>query len=264
MAGALLYYFLRPEEEVTPAPTPVPIAQPPVVEEPAPAPPPVAETQTSTPDVTETEPEPEPEPLPLLSNSDSDVLTALDTVLPEGTASRFIVSESIIQKFVRAVIAITEGKVVNDYRPIESPAPGLKVTKLNEVLDPDVGQRYRLLKTNYSRYKIYVDLFDKTNKAMLAALYQRYYPLLDEAYQQQGIKNSEFHDALLKAIDKVLAVPAVPEEPILVQQKVYFQYFDRQTEKLPDVNKLLIRMGPENQAKLQTALREFKREIENK
>ena len=263
VAAALLYYFLRPTEEPVASPPPI-VAEPAPVVTPAPA----VATEPATPEPVPVEPapepEPQPEPLPTLNNSDGEVLAAVKSLLPQATAIKFITSESVLQKIVRAVIAVAEGKVVNDYRPIESPPPGMKVKQLDELVDPDIGPRFQLTAANYDRYNNYIQLFANTDKAMLGGLYHHYYPLLQEAYQQHGLKDKQFHDTLLKAIDKVLAVPPVPGEPILVQKKVYFQYYDAKTEQQSDVYKLMIRLGPQNQAKLQASLRELKTELQKK
>lgn len=238
-----------------------------IIEEPvASSPPPGSETAEQ---VSEPTPSPQPpaitevveDPLPNIHSSDDAVSDGLKTLSSDGQLLKFIVPESLIQRFVRVVIALHEGEVVRDYRPVTSPVAGLNVIAIEETLDPDVGQRYRLSSANYSRYDPWVNAFSSIDKKAAIKLYQRYYPLLQEAYKQHGAKIKEFDTVLMQVIDECLSVEATTEQPILIRQKVFYQYFDKNLENSSDMVKLLTRIGPSNTKNLQTALRELRAEI---
>ena len=68
-----------------------------------------------------------------------------------------------------------------------------------------------------------------------------------------------FNQRLLQAIDIMLAAPVI-EQPIeLDGVSVNYQFVDPQLEALPNAQKLLVRMGPENTKKVKAALRKLKR-----
>jgi hypothetical protein len=56
----------------------------------------------------------------------------------------------------------------------------------------------------------------------------------------------------------VLTAPEVEGPFQLVKPSVMYLYADTRLEELADMNKQLIRLGPENSARLKAKLREFK------
>lgn len=205
--------------------------------------------------------EPEPEPLPALENSDRFVMDKLRSFSAGDALAKVIIPDNILLKSVRAVMALDEGIVVHDYRPVQSPAPAFKVTKINEPLDADIGQRYKLSPENYQRYKPWVSLLTTVDKKALAGVYKRVSPLLEESYLQHGVDRGNFHNVLLSVIDSLLAAPVMEEDIVLVQPKVFFQFEDTALEKAPEAHRLLWRMGPDNTRAVQASLRELKKEL---
>lgn len=204
--------------------------------------------------------EAQPEPLPELAESDAVALAAAEQLDPE--LSDLLVDDNVIQKSVRAIIGAADGGVVHEYRPLRSPSGAFLADALDEEPSADRGQRYRLSQRNYERYQPYVDLITRLNPGDVGAVYQRFYPLLEQAYAQHGVENGSFKSLTLRAIDSLLAAPVLDEEPILVQPRVYYEFEDPRLESLPATQKLLIRMGPDNTRKVQAALRELRSTIE--
>lgn len=251
----LLWQLLGKGEEPT---TPMVQPEPEVIPEPQPEPQPKPERDAMEP---EPAPEPEPEPLPELAQSDAVALAAAEQL--DDELGGLLVKDNIIQKSVRAVIGAADGNVVRDYRPIRSPAGQFLVEPLDEEPEEDKARRYRLSPRNYERYQPYVDLLTRLQPSDVAAVFQRFYPLLEEAYAQHGEEGGSFKALTLKAIDSLLAAPVLDEEPVLVQPRVYYEFEDPRLESLPSTQKLLIRMGPENTRKIQAALRELRTAIES-
>lgn len=200
--------------------------------------------------------------LPTLSDSDAPVKALASELSPEGTLLALLVPDSILLKVVRMVIALDEHSVVKDYRPLTSPEPGLIVQAISEDPVPDVGPRYRLDASNYARYTPHVDLLAKLDMTRMAQLYHDFYPLLEQAYQQYGVDRGSFYEVTLRALDHVLEVPIRDESPILIQPKVFFEYQDPVVEKRTSIDKLLMRMGPENTQRVQAQLRALKLELQ--
>lgn len=197
------------------------------------------------------------EPLPGLNDSDSNVLSALQNLSAQTLA--FVVPQEIIRKFVRAVNAVEEGKVVHDYRPITSPTPGFVAERISTVgVQPP---RFHVNTENYHRYDALITLVALLDTEALAAFYQRFYPLLEEAHAEMGLKKGNFHTVLVRAIDHLLAAPVIDEPLELVQPKVFYQYANEEIEALPSTYKLLLRMGPENTRSLQRSLKSLKERI---
>lgn len=245
LALGLAYYFYRNQ----PQPAPIPVAEVPV-EAPL-ALPPLAQTPAPLPVLEAPAPEEPAPPLPKLNESDASVLTELQSL--SSASLKLIVPQEILRKFVRAVNAMDEGKVVHEYRPIASPPPPMRVESLGQP-QGEAPRQYRLTAENFRRYDEYVTLFAMVDKEALAATYRRFSPLLEEAYSEMGLKKGSFHEVLLSVMDKLIAMPVHEGELLLVQPKVFYQFADPELEKLPSTHKLLLRMGPENARSLQSSL----------
>lgn len=231
-----------------------------IAPEPEPAPPAAPDPE---PEVLEEAPEPEPQPLPELAESDTVALAAAEELSPSEDLRDMLVEDDVIQKSVRAVIGLATGNVVHEYRPIEAPDSPFIVEKLDEPPSEEVGQRYRLSPENYQRYDKYVDVATALDPQNVARVFERFYLLLEEAYEQHGVDRGSFKQVTLDAIDSMLAAPVLEKEPILIQPRVHYQFEDPELESLPGPQKLLVRMGPENTRQLQTVLREIRSAIAN-
>ena len=94
----------------------------------------------------------------------------------------------------------------------------------------------------------------------LASAYLRLYPLFQKAYEELGYPNAYFNDRLVQAIDDMLAAPEV-SAPELVQPKVLWQFADPALEDRSAGQKIMIRMGPANAARVKDKLRAIRKEI---
>lgn len=222
---------------------------------------PEAATADSTPAPAAVPPRPKIE-LPTLSNSDAPVKKLASEVSPEGTLLAFLVPESILRKVVNMIIALDEHTVVKEHRPLASPEPGMRMQAISEEVDPSMGPRYRIDPRNFERYTAHVELLAKLDKVRLAQLYHDLYPLLDQAYKEYGVDRGSFYEVTQRALDHVLEVPIREESPALIQPKVFYQYQDPVVEKRTSIDKLLMRMGPDNTLRVQAQLRELKMELQ--
>ena len=111
---------------------------------------------------------------------------------------------------------------------------------------------------NFERYKPLVAVVRDLDMQQLAAVYIRFYPLFQEAYQNLGYPNGYFNDRLVQVIDLMLATPQ-PRGPIeLVRPNVMYTFADPALEARPAGQKLLIRMGPQNAQTIKLKLTELR------
>ena len=96
---------------------------------------------------------------------------------------------------------------------------------------------------------------------MLVALYQRWYPLLQQSYEDLGYPGRYFNDRLVTVIDHLLETPNVKGPIELTQPNVLFEFADPQIEALSSGQKLLLRMGPDNAKRVQAKLKELRRAV---
>ena len=192
-------------------------------------------------------PQPMPNPsyivLPKLNASDTAVAQALEQ-LGGLSLLKMVVDEERVRKFVRAVHGLSEGHVVQDFRPILSPSGNFKVLETGEV-DTEGKALYRMRRDNVDRYAPFIGSLQNIDVTQALVLYQQYYPLFDEAYAELGLPQSSFHKVMLSATQKCLAPLPNTERAVLQQPKVMYEYIDPQFEQLSGVQKLLLRLSPE-------------------
>jgi hypothetical protein len=92
----------------------------------------------------------------------------------------------------------------------------------------------------------------------LVAWYVHAYPLFQEAYRQLGYPKGYFNDRLIVVIDNLLDAPELAQPAALTPSKSFYIYADPTLESLSAGQKLLIRTGPANEAKLKVKLREIR------
>ena len=240
---------------MTRGPGPQPVAVEPVVAEA----PPVEEAPRAepAPSVSETEPPVPTVPvvpaveLPALEESDEAARAVLAETFGGEPVESYLVPEQVVRKVVVTVDNLPADKVAMRLRAV-APVPGRFAAEGG----PDEG--YTLDPANYRRYEPLVDAFVAVAPDDLAAVYFRYYPLLQEAYEELGYPGRQFHARVIATIDDLLAAPA-PAGPVeLTRPKVLYEFADRRLESLSAGQKMLIRMGPVNAARVKARLGELR------
>lgn len=256
VAVAAAFFFLRDKDSGEASTQATPVAVTP--QEEAPEEPP----QESIPETIYQPPQPieEPKPLPGLNDSDSSVLDALRELRGESLLA-LIVPQEVIRKFVMAVNGISEGKVVHEYRPVVSPPPPFLIEKFAVTLEGTAVEQQRIAPGNYARYEPYVSTLALLDMDSLVAIYKRFYPLLEEAFKELGLKKSNFHSVMIAALDNILAAPDIQGDVLLIQPKVFYHYADPALEKMPQTHKLMVRMGPENARSIKASLRQLRAKL---
>ena len=192
-------------------------------------------------------------PLPALSGSDAAFSDALSSVAGNSGVKDYLRPENIIRHMVVTIDNLTRQKVAVEKRPTTAVAGSFVAAgdELHGTLDPQ----------NFARYQPWVAVFGKLDMVKLAAVYIRFYPLFQQAYQDLGYPNGYFNDRLVLVIDSLLATPQ-PAGPIeLVRPNVMYTFADPALESRPAGQKLLIRMGPDNAAAIKAKLKELRAAI---
>ena len=230
--GAVVYIYQRkpeaPPREQVAAPAPAPAPEEPAIRHPMPA-------------------APAEEALPALDQSDASLIAAFGQLAGKGAAEKFLVPEGIVRKIVVTIDNLPEAKVAERLRPMKPVAGNVPTSGPETALTLDPA--------NYQRYKPLVDMMRSMDDAQLVALYVRYYPLFQEAYENLGHPPQYFNDRLIQVIDHLLATPEVKDPIALVQPNVLYEYADPRLEALSPGQKVLIRMGSDNAAVVKEKLR---------
>ena len=96
------------------------------------------------------------------------------------------------------------------------------------------------------------------DSAALVAAYVRLYPLFQRAYEELGYPGRHFNDRLVECIDHLLAAPEAAPPVKLLQPKVLYEFADTDLETRSAGQKILVRMGAANAARVKAKLREIR------
>jgi len=258
VAGVAAFILLKPEDKPVQVVEDIVAEEAPVVEYQEPEPEPAVTEPEPEPVVVDTAPErtpepvPEVEPLPTLNESDEVVVARMDELLSDQVMS-LMVTDDLIRRGVVYVDNIAKGKVALSHAPVERPKESFKVIE-GDILTIDPN--------SYERYTPYVKLFTSLSAAQVIRMYDEYKPLINEAYAEIGYEGDAFTGTLEEAIDVLLDTPEPKGDMPLVRNSVTYQYAYSEWENLPDAQKQLLRMGPENMKKVKAALRNIKAKLE--
>ena len=122
------------------------------------------------------------------------------------------------------------------------------------------GESIILSAENFARYDGYISLLQNVDSSALAALYQRYYPLFQQAWEDNGGEGA-FNDRLLQVVDHLLQTPDVPGPVYLLKPEAVYVFEAPELEAMTAGQKILVRMGSVNAEVVKEKLTEIKEQI---
>jgi len=185
--------------------------------------------------------------------SDTTMQNTLADLFGSATLGRIFYEDTIVHRFVTTVDNLPRKTLPLRYLPIKPPGGTFVTTGSDDALA--IGA------DNAARYTPYVRLVDAVDAKTLAGIYVHFYPLMQQDYRALGYPNGYFNDRLVQAIDDLLAAPDLTAPPALAQPKVLYVYTDPELESRSAGQKIMMRMGSANAARVRAKLREIRAEI---
>lgn len=241
IAGGLYFWPQSPKDE----PKPVPVARPEIAPKPEPKPEP--QIRFPAPQAGDSR------FLPALERSDAAMREALSALFGRKIFEALFSPEYVVRRIVATVDNLPREKAAQRLMPVKS-AAGLPLLRGG-------GENRSISAANAARYLPYVAMAESVDAGKLVAVYFRHYPLFQQAYSELGYPSEHFNDRLVQVIDHLLATPEIKGPVKLVQRKVLYEFADPGLERRSAGQKILIRIGPENAARVKTRLRDIRREL---
>lgn len=254
-AGA---YLLLPGDE-EPAPEPAVEPAPKALPQPEPPRPDPAENIAAAPDIPEPDvavqpaPVAEPEPVPPTPEElDAQLREQLEesglTAPPQ--LNTVISTPFLLDRTVSAIDQVARGYVPLRALNLQRPADKFSVRR--------EAQRRYIDERSYDRYDDLVDAVTSLSPDTVASAFQGSRKLLADAYAGLGYPADAVDNATVAALDVILAAPVV-RGPIEVTSKgALWAYADADLEARSDVEKQLMRLGPDNLEALQRWARDIR------
>jgi hypothetical protein len=225
--GAYLWLRLRAE------PPPPPAA----LETPAPAPPPE-----------ELEPTPE-----AAAAGEATLADLLPKVSSDALARRGLSPEDFVRRAAVVIANLAEG--VSPRRELAFLEPKGRFQAVRR------GGKLVMAPASYARYDAFAAAVRSVDVAALGAAWRAGRPALQAAYRRLGYRGTALDRALARALRRLAEAPVRDGEVELVEAEGVHVYADQALEKLPAVEKHLLRMGPANTRVIQEKAREILAEL---
>jgi Protein of unknown function (DUF3014) len=189
-------------------------------------------------------------PLPTLEDSDKPLHDSLSELFSAKSVGELLRPDMIVRHIVVTVDNLPRKHAAIEMRPTKNVAGtfAVKGDEQSATIDP----------ANYQRYAPYVHLLQSLNTEQFATTYFHYYPLFQQSYEGLGYPNAYFNDRLVAAIDDALAAPDVRGPVALMRPNVMYQYSDPKIESLSAGQRLMVRLGPDNEAAVKAKLQELR------
>ena len=181
-------------------------------------------------------------PLPKLSESDKFILDIMAGLVGDNSLMKLFYTERIIHNIVATIDNLPRERVPLKVMPVK-PVLGMFITEGPEG-DKTISPK------NAARYAAYVRIAEAIDAQKLVEVYVRLYPLFQQAYEEIGYPKNYFNDRLLVALDNLLAAPDLKKPVKLDQPHVLYNFADSGLEARSAGQKILMRMGSKNEAKI--------------
>lgn len=248
LVGIIIVVYLFSGSEPEP---PVPEAAPVVV-----APEPEPEAPAPAPDIPEPEAEPEPaaevveepsEPPLTLDNSDAPVREELTQASSSELFTDTLANADLLQRSTGVIDGLSRGLVLNKVLPVAAPKGGFTTVSVGDQAFIDPG--------SYARYDGHAQTIAELDTDKLVATFHNFRPLLEESYASLGYKPDDFDNALIRALDRVIATPELDGDIAVKKKEAIYVFVDPELEQLSPLQKQLLRMGPDNLAMVKAQAR---------
>lgn len=188
--------------------------------------------------------------------------TALNELLGPPAVLQWVQLDDFARRVVATVDNLARAQAASQLWPV-NPTPGRfspGETPQGQVITP----------TNHARYAAFVSLVESVDSTRAVAMYRGLYPLFQSAYEDLGFPGRHFNDRLVDVIDHLLSTPE-PSEPLAVQLVevkgsvpstrpwVRYEFSDPEHEARSAGQKILLRMGVDQQRQLKAKLAELRR-----
>jgi len=198
----------------------------------------------------------EPWDVPSLAESDDFLRDVAARLSSHPEWLQWIATEELVHRFVAAVDEVARGEVPKAQIAFLSPKQDFSA------IGGDSAGVFAMAPDSYRRFSRLTAVVSGLDARGAVALFRRLEPLLTETYRELGYPDGNFESRLVKAGQVVLATPSV-DGPIRLTPAVRsYKFVDPELEGLLPIQKLMLRLGPQNLEAVKSKIRTLVRELE--
>jgi len=185
--------------------------------------------------------------------SDQSIYSSLTEFSQQSSDILSLLHIDILRSTIVFVENFSQGVFIPNFSPMNPPKKSFMAQRK--------GDKIIVAPPSYQRYDNYADYIYSFDSKGFVKYYQTLKPSIDEIYAEIAPPGSNFDDTLNKAIEMALSTPIIYEDIELNSPSVMYLYSDPALESLNNAQKLLLRMGPHNLAKIKHKLRNIQAEL---
>ncbi|TCO77637.1 DUF3014 domain-containing protein [Chromatocurvus halotolerans] len=195
------------------------------------------------------------EPPLTLANSDDRLREQLGEVFSDGIPGEVLRNNNLVERSAAAIDSIRRGLVPDRLLNLQRPKGAFKVRTQNDqtIIDPE----------SYRRYDAMVNSLVDAPIAPMVSAFQRFRPLLEEAYGALGYAPDEMDNALIAALDQIQATPVIEGVVAVERSEAVWAYARKDLESLSLLQKQLLRTGPHNVRRIKEKARALREALLN-
>lgn len=179
------------------------------------------------------------EPPPLTPGEGNQLLAEqLAAIGPVSGIDKLLANEHPLDMSAALVDGLGQGLILRKMLPLTPPGGAFAVSS--------TGGTIYMAPGSYQRYDVLADSVSSLDVSSLVGTFHTLRPLFEQAYERLGLDTQDFDNAVIRTLDLVLATPEIDEPIALKQKSVIYLFADPALESLPDLQKQLLRMGPDN------------------
>jgi len=187
--------------------------------------------------------------LPSLAESDDFLRDIAARLSSHSEWLSWLATDDLVGRFVAGVDEVARGDIPTSQARFLVPKRGFSALSR-------AGRSY-LGAESQGRFNRLAAVVSGLDAQEVANLYGRLRPLFRDAYRGLGYPKADFDTALARAIKKVLEAPDLDGTAELVPALRSYKYADPRLEALPPVQKLMLRLGPDNAGLVKAKLLEI-------
>ncbi len=174
-----------------------------------------------------------------LDQSDPFVRQLAGALSTQPQLATWLVNDGLVRRLAVSVANVAEGLSPSKQLAFLAPQSSFLVVERDDRLFIDAGSG--------RRYDVLAKVFASLDVDALRDVYLRLRALLFSAYADLGYPDSDFEDALRRALEELRDTPTRDGEIELIRVGKSYRYADPELELMSSAQKQLFRMGPRNQ-----------------
>ena len=182
-----------------------------------------------------------------LNQSDPAVRELIAAAQVPGPLLEWSRQKELLRSLVAAVDNVAQGQSPSAQLAFLAPEQKFAVREINGSLSLDPR--------SYRRYDGLVNVFMSIPDETLIFWYKKLLPTLEIAYKELGYPEISFSQRLRQAIEQLGQVPLIYGDVLLERKILCYAFADVNLEDLSQAQKHMLRLGPQNVARIQKKLR---------